>query len=173
MPRTHQSIRIDKSLHLWIIIPAAQIIQLRFRIVVISTIANGGDLGHGAAAGNNIAPGIVYVAGGGGTGSIDQSNYIALKVQHVDILGSVIDAAGGVALVIVDDIQGMAAPGLPNYFAVLGQIIVDRAANGFTVPDSGYIVGVGNGGAAGFSSGSSSPVKPDYCRAWLWNRKLV
>ena len=47
-----------------------------------------------------------------------------------------------------------------NHLAVLGQVAVDGAAHGFAVPDSGHIVGVGNGGAAGSGLGKLPTVLP-------------
>ena len=56
------SIRINKPLHLRVIIPTAKIVKPRLAIVVIPTIPNRVQIRNISAYGKNITPGIIGIA---------------------------------------------------------------------------------------------------------------
>lgn len=111
------AIRIDKPPHHGIIVSTLQVVHFQFCIVVIATIAQGVDLGHGAGCGEDIAVGIIRIGCNCGTGSIHQIHYIALQVGDV-IVGSTVVLQGiGVSVCIIGEIQDIAVIGFPQQLA--------------------------------------------------------
>ena len=61
---------------------------------------------------------------------------------------------------IIEEVQGIAAIGLPHQFAAGIEILVRDIANGLAVTKTGQIIGVVNGGTAGYCPGQASAVVP-------------
>ena len=125
-----------------------QIIQPRLRVVIVSTVANGVNARNAAALGDYVAPGIIGISAISLAPGGDNCNHIALKVQHIVVHDAVVIQRIGLASVIVDDIQRMAAPGLPHHLTILGNVVIGYAVNGLAIPNTGKVIGVADDMAA-------------------------
>ena len=117
---------------LGVIISALEVIEPGICIVIISTVAKGVDLGHGAGCGDDVAIGIVLIGCNCCTGAIHHVHYIALQVGDVIVGGSVVLQGIGVSVGIVREIQEVAVVAFPQQLAAGIEIIVgSAAADGF------------------------------------------
>ena len=99
---------------LGVIVPAAEIVQPRLRIVDIPAVAEGVQLAqrvrHGAGGGQRIAPCVIGVRHHLRAATVDQSSHVALRVLQIEILRAIVGDGHGPPLV-VGEVQGRAAGG--------------------------------------------------------------
>ena len=130
-----------------VIIPALQIIQPRFRVVDVSTVAQrvlfaeGG--GHRAGGGQRVAPCVVGVGHDAGAAGGDEAGHVALRVLDVEILCAVA-VHGQRAGRVVGEVQLIAAPRQLHQLVAQIMVIVRRAVNGFRDAPAVGIVAIGN-----------------------------
>ena len=74
-------IRVNKPLHLRIIVSFAKVVHTQFRIVVIPAVPDGIDGCHGAGAVDHSAPGVIGILCHGGAGGICDSDEVSLLVE--------------------------------------------------------------------------------------------
>ena len=85
LPCAGVAVGIDKPAGLGIVISALQIVKPGFGIVIVSTIPQGIDLGHGTGCLLDLAVGVIAVAGDHRSAAVDQIRHISLKVGNVVI----------------------------------------------------------------------------------------
>ena len=87
-----------------------------------------------------VAPGIVAILSNCSTRLINDTDNIALLVQHIEVISLIELKCIGQTRVIVDDIEGMLAvtvsPGLANDLAIQGQVVVSYIADLLAVTDA-------------------------------------
>ena len=74
-------IRVNKPLHLRIIVSSTKVVHAQFRVVVIPAVPDGIDGCHGAGAVDHFAPGVIGILCHGGPGGIYDSDEISLLVE--------------------------------------------------------------------------------------------
>ena len=128
-----------------VIIPALQIIQPRFRVVDVSTVAQrvlfaeGG--GHRAGGGQRVAPCVVGVGHDAGAAGGDEAGHVALRVLDVEILCAVA-VHGQRASRVVGEVQLIAAPRQLGQLVAQIEVVVRRAVDGFRDALAVGIVGI-------------------------------
>ena len=150
-PKDIRGIRIDKPSPDRVIIPAAEVVQARFGIVDVPTIAQGirGAEGgsHGAVGGHGRAPGVIAVGHHLGAAGIHKTGNVALGVLQIEILDAVIRHGRGTQAV-VGEVHPIAAPGqVRQGVAQVGIVVrrtVDRLGNALAIG----VVAVGDAAAA-------------------------
>ena len=90
----------------------------------------------------NLAPGIVGIGANRRAGGIDDTDDVSLQIGNVVVQGSIVVERIRLSLIVVEEVHGIAIPGLPGHLTVLGEVIVSCAANGFAIPDARDVVGV-------------------------------
>ena len=84
------TISIDKPTHFRVIIPTVEVVQTRFGVVVIPTIAEGVRFAYGirlrTADAYQLAPAVVYIADDLGSAAVQDADDIPLAVADVIIL---------------------------------------------------------------------------------------
>ena len=117
MTSGHISIRIDKPTGFGVIVPAAEVVQPRLRVIDIPAVAEGVELaqrvGHGAGGGQGITPCVIGVRHHLRAAAVDQSGHVALRVLQIEILRAIVGDGHGADLV-VGEVQGRAAGGRVN-----------------------------------------------------------
>ena len=142
LARRSKGIRIDESADGGIVVTALEVVEPGFSVVVVATVADGINSSHGAAGINHIAPGIVAILRNSCASAVDNPDDIALLVQHIDVVCTVVLEGIGQTAVIVDDIQDIAAPGLTNDLTIQSQVVVSHTVNSLAVTDASHVVGV-------------------------------
>ena len=142
-----QAIRIDKPTPPRVIIPALQIIQPRFRVVDISSVAQGVLFaeggGHCTGGAQRIAPCVVGVAHDARATGADEAGHVALRVLDVEVLCAVV-VHGQRAGRIVGEVQLIAAPRQLHQLVAQIMVIIRRAVDGFRDAPAVGIVAVGD-----------------------------
>ena len=190
------TISIDESAILRIIISALQVIEPRLGIVVVASVADGvavhdvGGVGGcgavGAGDGNDIAPGIVAVVahpmdgvfvGGAVLPGEEEALYIALGIGGIVVGCVAVATVGGIEqgighiLCIVDEVHdhGAVSVGvaLPYHSAVEGQVGMSHTVHYLLRTDALCIVVVGVGLVSGGEAYKLSAVLPDEIRVGL------
>ena len=93
LSRRQIRIRINKPTPPWVIVPALQIVQPRFRVVDVSAVAQrvlcaeGG--GQRAGGGQRIAPCVVGVGHDARAAGADEAGHVALRVLDVEVIRAV------------------------------------------------------------------------------------
>ena len=84
-------VRIDKPTRFGVIVPATEIIQPGFNIIIISPIADGVGGGQGgivSSRAQQLTPGVVGVGHRQTVARVGDPDYIPLPVEHIVILGA-------------------------------------------------------------------------------------
>ena len=110
-------IRIDKPTGFGVIVPTAEVVQPRLRIIDIPAVAEGVEFAqrvrHGAGGGQRIAPCVIGVRHHLCAAAVDQPGHVALRVLQVEVLRAIIGNGHGPQRV-VGEVQGRAAGGRVN-----------------------------------------------------------
>ena len=74
-------IRVNKPLHLRIIVSSTKVVHAQFRVVVIPAVPDGINCCHGAGAVDHSAPGVIGILCHGGAGGVYDSDEVSLLVE--------------------------------------------------------------------------------------------
>ena len=142
-----------------------EVVEAGVGVVVVAAVADGVDGGHGAGGGEGGAPGVVGVFGYAGTGSGDQALHVALLVCQIVVgdrvcAGGGVDAGVGDVIIIIDNIQGSACPGLAHHLAVLGDVVIGRGTDGLGGTDAGLVIAIRRGRTILGGTGKAAALDP-------------
>ena len=117
-------------------------------VEVIPSIPQRIDACQFAGGGNDVAEGVVFVAGNYCAGGIDQLHHIALEVSDVVIHRAIMLQSKGGAAGIVEEVQGVGAVGFPQQLAAGVVVGVGRAVYSLRCADTVVVIGIGDGMAS-------------------------
>ena len=141
-----------------VVVPALEVIETRFAVVVIATVAQWVDVPdegsirslfavfivHGV-----VAPRAVVVRRDERAGGIQKGNDVALRVKDVVVerrgRAVVVDHGERLVAIVIDKLERLAAPLLAHDLAGERRVIVRRAVDRFAGTDAGHVVGVLHG----------------------------
>lgn len=124
LPSAGITIRIDESADVGVVIAGLQIIELGIGIVVITTVAQGVDGSHTSCGGENLAIGVIFVAGNCRAAGIDQADDITLEVENVVINCAVVVQGIGPSVRVVEKVENCVVVIFPHQQAVVVDVIV-------------------------------------------------
>ena len=136
-----QGIRIDKSAHRRVIIPAIEVIESRLLIVDISTIPQGVDVCQGAHSGDDFTIGIVVIACNNRAAGVYDVHYVTLEVGHVVVHRAVVLHGIGQAAGIIEEVNGIGSPGHAHQLTAGVVVAVGSAVHGLAGSQSAGIIG--------------------------------
>ena len=117
LPGRHIGVGVDKAAQLGIVIAGLKIIERGVGVVVVASIAQGVIYTKGAgkctSGGQRLAVGAIGVADNRGTRSVYDVQYIALEIGDVVVQSTVVLDGIGRTHGIVEEVQGVTAPGFP------------------------------------------------------------
>ena len=156
-----------------VIVPALEVIETRFAVVVIPTVTQGVDVPDEAGLRNLrtfvivhgiVAPRAVVVGRGERAVRVQQRNDVALRVEDIVVerrgRAVVVDHGERLVAVVIDKLERLAAPLLPHDLAGERGVIVRRAVDRFAGADTGHVVGVGDLLAVDRRGGELAPLRP-------------
>ena len=152
----YQGICIYKPTDYRIIITAGYIIEAGFRVVVVTTVAQGVGCAdgscHAAGGGEQLAPGAVLVGDYPAACVTEDANDVTLEIVLVvvgDLRAAVlVDQTVGDARFIVQEDQVIVTGFLRLQLVSQPVILGGGAANGLTCPQPGCVIGIAVGIAA-------------------------
>ena len=140
----NKSVRADKPPELRVIVPAVQVIQPRFGIVVVPPVAEGILVAHGVAGGvgdSAVAPGVVAVLGHNLSGSSpDNGNNIPLDIVEVVEQHGPVGKAHALAGAVVDEAHDAVAGFLRQDLAAVEEEFRGGAVDRFAGADAVGVV---------------------------------
>ena len=152
-----EGVRVDEPAVGKVVVPALEVVETRFAVVIIATVAQRVDVPDEAGLRNLrtfvivhgiVAPRAVVVGRGEGAVRVQQRDDIALRVEDVVVelrcLAVLVDHGERLVAVVVDKLEGLIAPLLTHDLAGERGVVVRRAIDRFAGADTGHIVGVGN-----------------------------
>ena len=139
LPCTGCTVSVDESAQGGVVVAGLQIVEAGFLVVAVAAIAQGVEgadaVGAGVGGMPQLAPGVVVVIHHGGTGGVDDTDYITLGICDVVVGGG--NAVNGVvqnigvAVGIVEEIQGGVSVGLPQQLSAGIGVVVGHTVDGF------------------------------------------
>ena len=146
-----EGVRIQESAGVRIVVPALEVVQLRFGVVDIAPVAEGvvGAQGgcQGAGDGEGFAPGVIGVGNHRASRSVQDGRHIPLQVGGVVVGGAVVGHGHGNAIGVVGEVQGVAAYGHLAELAAVVDIAIGNRAVGTADSHTVLVIGIGPGGA--------------------------
>ena len=136
-----QGIRIDKSAHRRVIIPAIEVIESRLLIVDISTIAQRVDVCQGAHSGDDFTIGIVVIACNNRAAGVYDVHYVTLEVGDVIVHRTIVLHGIGQAAGIVEEVNGIGSPGHAHQLTTGIVVAVSNAVHSLAGSQAAGIVG--------------------------------
>ena len=140
-----------------VIVPALEVIETRFAVVVIATVAKRVDVpDEGRIRGlfavstmhGIVAPRAVVVGRGEGAVRVQQRNDVALRIEDVVVelrcLAVLVDHGERLVAIVIDKLERLAAPLLPHDLAGERGVVVRRAVDRLAGADTGHVVSVRN-----------------------------
>ena len=171
--RSYICIRIEEPAVGKAVVPALEVVEARFAVVVIATVAKRVDVpDEGRIRGlfavstmhGIVAPRAVVVGGDEHTGGIQKGNDVALRVKDVVVerrgRAVVIDHGERLVAVVVDKLKRFAVPLLTHDLAGERGVIVRRAVDRFAGANAGHVVGVLHGLAIHDGLCKLAPLRP-------------
>ena len=155
-----QRICIDPPSNLGVIIAGLEVVESRFRVVVITTVAQGVYIRERSAAAYYIAPRVVAVACNNISAAVDDTDNVALCVEYVVVQRAVILHRQRLIAVIIDEVYGLAAARLTRHESAEGRELILRAVYGLAAANPRHVVGVAYVRIADRCSCQSAPLRP-------------
>ena len=152
-----KGIGIDEPAVGKVVVPALEVVEARFAVVVIPTVTQGVDVPDEAGGGvllsvfivhGVVAPRAVVVGRGERAVRVQQRNDVALRVEDVVIKrrgrAVVVDHGERLVAVVIDKLERLIAPLLPHDLAGERGVIVRRAVDRFAGTDTGHVISIGD-----------------------------
>ena len=146
-----EGVCIQESAGVRVVVPALEVVQLRFGVVDIAPVAEGvvGAQGgcQGAGDGEGLAPGVIGVGNHRASRSVQDCRHIPLQVGGVVVGGAVVGHGHGNAIGVVGEVQGVAAYGHLAELTAVVDIAIGNRAVGTADSHTVLVIGIGPGGA--------------------------
>ena len=117
------------------VIPTPEIIQPRFFIVDIATVAerlhSAQRSRHVACLADGAAPGIIHILNNNGTGAVKQCHNIALQILDIVVRHTIVHNHSRLILRIVEEMQFIVALGHVHHILTMQSIISHDAIDRF------------------------------------------
>ena len=165
LPCRGVAICIYKSANGGVVISALQVVEAGLGVVVVAAVAEGVGVCQGAGGGEDFAVGVVGVGGCGAAFFVYEAQHIALEVGDVVVHRVVNLQRKGIATLVVEEVEGGVAVGLPEELAACVEVGVGNAVHRLGHAQPVGIVGVGNTLCAVGGGDQLSAVSPAQCPA--------
>ena len=143
-----EGVGIEESTQCGVVVTGLAVVQLGFRVIHISTVAEGIAIRVLVVRDvEDISPGVVTVDAVGFAAGIDKTDNIALLIQNIVQLGAIVDHGIGLAVLIIGEVHDRGiADGQPYQLVTHVVIGVLHAVHDLLVPQAVGVVLVGNAG---------------------------
>ena len=160
LPSGSIAIRIDKPPHHRVIVSALEVIGPGFLVVHVSTVAQGVDACQGSRCRDDLAIGIVVIAGHHRTTGVHNPHHVTLEVGDIIVDCAVVLHGVGCTIGIVEEVNGIGSPGHAHQLTAGVVVAVGSAVHGLTGSQAVGIVGEAQAVAACGGSCQAPTVSP-------------
>ena len=140
LPSGSIAIRIDKPPHHRVIVSALEVIEPGFLVVHVSTVAQGVDACQGSRCRDDLAIGIVVIAGRHRTAGVHNAHYVALEIGDVIVHRAVVLHGVGCTIGIIEEVNGIGSPGHAHQLAAGVVVAVGGAVHGLAGSQAAGII---------------------------------
>ena len=154
------AVGVYEAADLRIIIARLEIIEAGFRVVIITAIAERIYIRKCSAAAYYLAPRVVAVACNNISAAVNDTDNVALRVEHIIVQRIIVLHRQRLVVLVVDEVDGLAAARLPRHEAAEGREIILRRAHGLAAANTGHIVGIAYVRAADLGRRQSASLRP-------------
>ena len=154
------TVGVYETSDLGVIVARLEIVKACLGIIVITAIAERINVRQRSAAAYYLAPGIVGVACDNAAAAVDYANNVALRVEHIIVQRIIVLHCQRLVILVVDEVDGLAAARLPRHEAAEGREIILRRAHGLAAANTGHIIGIAYVRAADLGRCQSASLRP-------------
>ena len=140
MPSRNIAVCINEAAGGGVVVAGLEVVEASLGVVDIAAVAQGVDGSQGDVGGirgnRGFSVGVVSIADHGCTKAVHDVEHIALEVGHIVVGGAVILQGIGVTALVIEEVQGVGAPGFPQELAAgivsdgLAVVAVSRSRQG-------------------------------------------
>ena len=141
LPGGSIAIRIEEPANRRVIVSALEIVEASFPVVDVPTVAQGVDACQSASSGDDLAIGIVVIAGRHRTAGVHNAHYVALEIGDVIVHRAIVLHGVGCTIGIIEEVNGIGSPGHAHQLAAGVVVAVGGAVHGLAGSQSAGIVG--------------------------------
>lgn len=131
----------DKSPHRRVIISTIEVVESRLLVVDISAIPQGVDVCQGAHSGDDLAIGVIVIAGHHRTTGVHNAHHVALEVGDIIVHCAIVLHGVGCTIGIIEEVNGIGSPGHAHQLAAGVVVVVGSAVHGLAGSQSAGIIG--------------------------------
>ena len=141
LPSGSITIRIEEPANRRVIVSALEVVEPGFLVVDIPTIPQGVEVCQSAGSRKNLAIGVIVIAGHHRAAGIHNAHYVSLEVGDVVVHRAVVLHGIGCTIGIVEEVNGIAAPGHAHQLTAGVVVAVGGAVHGLADPQTAGIIG--------------------------------
>ena len=135
------TIHIEESTNRWVIVSALEVVEPGFLVIDVPTIPQGVDACQGSRCRDDLAIGIVVIAGHHRTTGVHNAHYVALEIGDVIVHRAVVLHGVGCTIGIIEEVNGIGSPGHAHQLAAGVVVVVGSAVHGLAGSQSAGIIG--------------------------------
>ena len=137
-----------------------EIVKTCLGVVIITAIAERIYVRQRSAAAYYLAPGVIGITRNNAAAAVDYTDNVALRVEDVVVQRIIVLHRQRLIVLVVDEVDGLAAARLPRHEAAEGREIILRRAHGLAAANTGHIVGIAYVRAADLGRCQSASLRP-------------
>ena len=160
LPGGSIAIRIDKPSNRRIVIPALEVVEASFPVVDIPTVAQRVDIRQRARCGNDFPVRVIVVACDNVLAGVHNPHHVPLQVGDVVVHRAVVLHGVGGSIGIVEEVNGIGAPGHAHQLATGIVVTVGGAVDNLAGSQAAGIIGEAQAVAACGGSCQAPTVSP-------------
>ena len=154
------AIGIYEAADLGIVVARLEVVETRLGVVIIPTVAERVNVRQRSAAAYYLAPGIVGIACDSVAAAVDYTDNVALRVEDVVVQRIIVLHRQRLVVLVVDEVDGLAAARLTGHKAAEGREIIRRRPHGLAAANARHIVGIAYIRAADLGRRQSASLRP-------------
>ena len=154
------TVGVYETSDLGVIVARLEIVKTCLGVVIIPAIAERVNVRQRSAAAYYLAPGIVGIACDNASAAVDDSNDIALRVEHIIVQCIIVLHRQRLIVLVIDEVDDLAAARLTRNKPAKGRELIRRRANGLAAANAGHVVGIAYVRAADLGRCQSASLRP-------------
>ena len=154
------TVGVYETSNLGVIVARLEIVEARLRVVIITAIAERIYVRQRSAAAYYLAPGVIGITRNNAAAAVDYADNVALRVEHIIVQRIIVLHRQRLIVLVVDEVDGLAAARLPRHEAAEGSELIRRRAHGLAAANTGHIIGIAYVRAADLRRRQSASLRP-------------
>ena len=154
------AVGVYEASDLGVVVARLEIVKTCLGIIVITTITQRINVRQRSAAAYYLAPRVIGIARDGAAAAVDYTDNVALRVEHIIVQRIIVLHLQRLVVLVVDEVDGLAAARLPRHEAAEGRELIRRRAHGLAAANASHIIGIAYVRAADLRRRQSASLRP-------------